>query len=341
MSVVSITLLDGGMGKELQRIGAPFAQPEWSALALLEDPSSVVRAHRNFVEAGAEVIIANTYAVVPFHIGSDRFAARGRELADLAGRLAREAADGAPRPVRVAASLPPLFGSYAPELFDPTAAAEVVGPLIEGQAPWVDLWIVETIGSRAEAAFHLEALDRAGVDGQRWFAFSLADQPESGRPDPDLDRPTLWSGEPVADAVADVARGRPGGRPADAVLVNCAAPEMITLALAEVAATLAAVAPSTPFGAYANGFPPRPTGYASNEVVLGRREDLTPSGYADHVQTWIEQGALDRRRVLWHPPRPHRRAGQGPRTAVAPAQPRRRHPEGRRRRSRRVRTATP
>ena len=32
------TILDGGMGRELQRLGAPFRQPEWSALALMEGP---------------------------------------------------------------------------------------------------------------------------------------------------------------------------------------------------------------------------------------------------------------------------------------------------------------
>ncbi|MFT6908047.1 MAG: S-methylmethionine-dependent homocysteine/selenocysteine methylase, partial [Oleiphilaceae bacterium] len=31
-------ILDGGMGRELLRIGAPFQQPEWSAQALIEAP---------------------------------------------------------------------------------------------------------------------------------------------------------------------------------------------------------------------------------------------------------------------------------------------------------------
>ncbi len=39
-----ITLLDGGMGRELKRRGAPFRQPEWSALALMEAPETVERA---------------------------------------------------------------------------------------------------------------------------------------------------------------------------------------------------------------------------------------------------------------------------------------------------------
>lgn len=43
----SITILDGGMGRELERRGAPFKQPEWSALAMMEAPEIVKigRAH--------------------------------------------------------------------------------------------------------------------------------------------------------------------------------------------------------------------------------------------------------------------------------------------------------
>lgn len=61
---VRITLLDGGMGRELKRMGAPFQQPEWSALALFEGPDFVRRAHAAFIAAGAEVITTNSYAIV-------------------------------------------------------------------------------------------------------------------------------------------------------------------------------------------------------------------------------------------------------------------------------------
>ena len=84
--MATVTVLDGGMGRELMRIGAPFRQPEWSALALMEGPEWVVRAHRNFIDAGAQVITTNSYAIVPFHIGEDRFTRDGRELAALSGR---------------------------------------------------------------------------------------------------------------------------------------------------------------------------------------------------------------------------------------------------------------
>ncbi len=85
-----ITLIYGGMGRELKRMGAPFRQPEWSALALMEAPETVGQAHAAFIAAGAEVIITNSYALVPFHIGETRFATDGQSLAELSGRLARD-----------------------------------------------------------------------------------------------------------------------------------------------------------------------------------------------------------------------------------------------------------
>ena len=70
----TITILDGGMGRELKRRGAPFRQPEWSALAMMDAPDIVCDAHRAFIRSGAQVITTNSYALVPFHIGEDRFA---------------------------------------------------------------------------------------------------------------------------------------------------------------------------------------------------------------------------------------------------------------------------
>lgn len=49
-------ILDGGMGRELQRRGAPFRQPEWSALALSEAPQAVEAVHAAYIDSGANVI---------------------------------------------------------------------------------------------------------------------------------------------------------------------------------------------------------------------------------------------------------------------------------------------
>ena len=48
-------ILDGGMGIYLRESGAPFKQPEWSALALIEAPETVKNAHLAYADAGADL----------------------------------------------------------------------------------------------------------------------------------------------------------------------------------------------------------------------------------------------------------------------------------------------
>ncbi len=275
-----VIVLDGGMGKLLERSGAPFRQPEWSALALLEEPDAVRRAHSEFVGAGADVIITNTYAVVPFHLGAERFAAQGRELAALAGRLAREAADSAEagRAVRVAGSLPPLFGSYEPKKFRPADAPAIYDLLVEAQVPWVDLWIGETVSSIAEAEAIVAAVDRHDPSAELWMSFTVPDE----APGTEV---LLRSGETVAEAVAAVE-----DRVA-AILFNCSPPEAIGVALGHAHEALADNPRSVRVGAYANAFQPKGEGYSANEVLLDRRDELTPARYYDICEAWVSEGA--------------------------------------------------
>ena len=72
---MAITILDGGMSRELMRLNAPFRQPEWSALSLYEKPSAVQQVHEEFIQHGAEVMTTNSDVVVHFHIGEQSFTA--------------------------------------------------------------------------------------------------------------------------------------------------------------------------------------------------------------------------------------------------------------------------
>ncbi|CBY11341.1 unnamed protein product [Oikopleura dioica] len=58
-----VKVIDGGMGTELVRCGVQDVDKHklWSALANVDFPDSVVQAHKNFIDAGADVIISNTY----------------------------------------------------------------------------------------------------------------------------------------------------------------------------------------------------------------------------------------------------------------------------------------
>lgn len=149
-STSPVTILDGGMSRELVRPGAPFRQPEWSAYAHIEAPGYVRQVHSEFIAAGADVVTTDSYAIVPFHVGEERFRTLGRELATLAGKLTREAVAAAVRPVLVAGSIPPVFGSYRPELFDAELAPSILKTLIDGLSPYVDIWLAETQSSLAE-----------------------------------------------------------------------------------------------------------------------------------------------------------------------------------------------
>lgn len=81
------------MGTELQRRGAAVALPLWSAQALLDCPELVLQIHQEYVQAGAQVVTANTFRTQRRTLekaGKDRAAAR--RLTTRAVQLAREAA---------------------------------------------------------------------------------------------------------------------------------------------------------------------------------------------------------------------------------------------------------
>ena len=278
MDTKDLWVLDGGMGRELARRGAPFRQPEWSALALMEAPETVREVHQAYAASGARVITTNSYALVPFHIGDERFAADGERLAALAGQLARDVADGQAGAVQVAGSLPPLFGSYRADLFEADRVSELATPLIRGLSPHVDIWLAETMSLIAEP-LALKAL--LPEDGKPfWVSFTLEDEAPGSEP-------TLRSGERVTDAVTALASAG-----VSAILFNCCQPEVIEGALKVASARLQALGRTDiRLGAYANTFPPQPKEATANDGLDEIRADLGPQDYLGWAERWRAVGA--------------------------------------------------
>jgi len=267
------TILDGGMGRELQRIGAPFQQPEWSALALMQSPEHVKQVHRNFIAAGAQVITTNNYAVVPFHLGEERFSERGVELTVLAGKLAREAAvDG----VRVAGCLPPLRGSFRPDRVDSSLARQHYPNIARALEPYADLWLAETMSSLDEARSAAEAVAKS--DKPLWISFTLDD-------DLAVQEPRLRSGESLEAAIALVIEVG-----AEALLFNCCLPEVISRALAHLGPLREKQAQELKLGGYGNTFTPRNPDAEANADLAEMRE-VSPAQYAELVADWERSGA--------------------------------------------------
>ncbi|MCG8615783.1 MAG: homocysteine S-methyltransferase family protein [Desulfobacterales bacterium] len=280
-----LTILDGGMGRELEQRGAPFRQPEWSALAMMQAPKVVKEVHKTFILHGAEVITTNSYALVPFHIGEERFKTRGRALAESAGDMARAAVVETRSDTRIAGSIPPLFGSYRPDLYQPERVAEIAEPLIQGLSNYADLWLCETQSLIDEPVRIKSLIDEMAdaLDLEKrpfWVSFTLEDARA-------CDEPVLRSGETVADAVKAMVEIR-----ADAILFNCCQPEVIERAIRTTRQELVSLgAGKVEIGAYANAFAPQPKDAKANEDLNALRTDLTPASYLDWAKQWVQQGA--------------------------------------------------
>ena len=88
-------VIDGGMGTELEKSGVPMDGKVWSGRAVLSHPDAVRQAHEAFITAGAEVIIANTFAAARHMLEPGGLGDHVRDINLDAVRLAQQARDNA------------------------------------------------------------------------------------------------------------------------------------------------------------------------------------------------------------------------------------------------------
>ncbi|MGD8384063.1 MAG: homocysteine S-methyltransferase family protein, partial [Lysobacterales bacterium] len=198
-------LLDGGMGQELINRGAAAQGVLWSAKALLDDPEAVVAVHEDYIRAGADVITANSYACIRNNFEPAGLLERLGEMNRLAAELAQKARDRCARPVLIAGSLGPQYGSYRPDLVgDYERTAALYREQADLLAPHVDFLLCETLSCRLEARAAAVAALETGLPV--WLSWSIDDAGAA----------RLRSGEPIESAWQDVA-----GLGLTAVLLNC------------------------------------------------------------------------------------------------------------------------
>lgn len=271
-----LTVLDGGLGRELKEIGAPFSQPLWSAQALMEAPQYVAMAHQRFIDAGAEIIITNAYACVPFHLGDKLYQEQGSRLAQLSAEIARTVADDCKNRVQVAGCIPPAMGSYRPDLFDAELAKPIIETLYLAQDKFVDLWIIETLASIKE--FHLNHSILSQSSKPSYYAFTLEDTLQ--------DEAKLRSGETVKDAAYELVNCDIQG-----MLFNCSVPEVIEQAIKDAKSVFKqAGRADIEIGAYANNFEVIEQDHEANDALQSMRS-LTPEEYLNFAKKWKRAGA--------------------------------------------------
>jgi homocysteine S-methyltransferase len=191
-----VLVFDGAMGTEIYRHHV-FTNRSFDELCL-SDPKLIEGIHREYCDAGADVLTTNTF-------GANRVALAKYGLGDKAGeinragaRLAREVADAADRPVYIAGSIGPLPSQpqYEGELEE--MVREQVEALRDGGADFV---IFETQPNRA-ALERCAAAMRRLPDVPYALSFVIVGQCESVSGEPlehllaplpgDVPQPIAW-----------------------------------------------------------------------------------------------------------------------------------------------------
>ena len=145
-----ILILDGAMGTMLQRKGLQGNSESFN----LTNPETIGEIHNEYIEAGADIITTNSFSANSISQSEYNLSEKAGQMAEAAARIARKAADEAPRKIWVAGSVGPTSKSlslaqnindpiFRPYSFDGMAEAfEVqIRGLVKGG---VDLLLLET-----------------------------------------------------------------------------------------------------------------------------------------------------------------------------------------------------
>lgn len=145
-----ILILDGAMGTMLQRKCLQGNSESFN----LTNPETIGEIHNEYIEAGADIITANSFSANSISQSEYNLSEKAGQMAEAAARIARKAADEAPRKIWVAGSVGPTSKSlslaqnindpvFRPYSFDEMAEAfeRQIRGLINGG---VDLLLFET-----------------------------------------------------------------------------------------------------------------------------------------------------------------------------------------------------
>lgn len=159
LSAKEILFADGATGTMLMAAGLPAGQPPelWN----VEQPEKIHALHRAYLDAGAQIILTNTFGGNAIKLARAGLAERARELNRAAVALARQAAQGGAYVAgdigptgELMAPLGPLTYEQALQAFTEQAIA-----LVEAGA---DLLWIETMSDLQEARAAVEAARQAG-----------------------------------------------------------------------------------------------------------------------------------------------------------------------------------
>ncbi len=259
-----VIIMDGGTGTEMEKRGVPMIEKGWCASSTLTHPGTLRQIHEDYVRAGAEIIITNTFATSQHVLNvcglSDQFESINAADAHIACEVRDHVAD---RPVYVAGSMSTTtFGAPKPSPAEAEAnfnrQAEI---LAEGG---IDFFTLEMMRDIEYTDIALKAAKRTGLPV--WVGYST-DINEDGQVK------LVYHDMLLADALQALSAD-------DVPVVSI----MHTLT-EDIAPSLAILKTHWPgvMGIYAHSGVFKPPHWQFIDVI-------SPADYAAEAATWVEQG---------------------------------------------------
>ena len=270
-------ILDGGMGQELLARGMKPNGTLWSANAILnENYHKLVRdTHRDFVKAGAEVIVTTTFTTRRKRLKENNIEDKFEYLNKKAGEIAQEVKKEFPD-ILIAGGLPPQGLTYEADERNEVDITKTFNEQAKILNPYIDFFYFDVWSSIKEFKCGIKAIK----EFKKPYLIGIHISEGTKLP----------SGEKVSDIKSILDDQLLG------VMLSCVSPENYEKNLKELKNL------NVPFGFKLNGFmTTKPKGgYTSNyfknsggnpNEFLGQRHDFTPNMIGKIAKDFKENGA--------------------------------------------------
>ncbi len=273
-----IRILDGGMGQELLARGLNPEGSLWSAKALLEKKyhSLVENIHEDFIKAGAEVIVTNTFTTRKVRLKENNLEDKFEILNIHAGEIAQKIKNKYPK-ILVAGGLPSQYTTYSPDTRDKKEIFNNFKDQAKILNSYVDFFYFDVLSSIREISIATESITEFNKP------FLIGAHISEGN--------LLPSGEKLSDITKGIETKKLLG-----LILACVSPENFEKNINEIKSL------GYPFGFKINAFKKTKVsgGYTSNykksktgnpNEFLGKRNDLSPEILKNLAKKFINNGA--------------------------------------------------
>ena len=157
-----IRILDGGMGQELLARGLVSKGTLWSASALLDEKNHqlVIDTHLSFINAGADVIITNTFTTRRIRMQQNQVGHLFNFANEKAGELAVKAKEISKKNILIAGGLPAQSDTYKADKREKNIIEKDFYDQATLINPYIDFFYLDVISSGKEIEIALNVIEK-------------------------------------------------------------------------------------------------------------------------------------------------------------------------------------